>query len=350
MIRKKTLPTPSASDKTLKTATKKNLKVLRNTKEHHILREKARIVKYGTVSFARNVWLSVAAVLVMTMTLVILFATISVSVVLSNTAELMRDKIDITIYFKPGTTSQVLDDIAAIISTDSNIKSAVIATSSDEYDKFLTENQANTELISMLDDDEDMKKVILDNMQATIRIKVYDTSNLDSVKTLVASDDTIQKNLDIEKMPTYDVNQVEIATITSWANIAKNGGLVLGLVFLAISVLIIFNTIRMAIFSRREEIYMMKLVGADKGFIRGPFRIEAQICGIISGVVAATLSYLGFSLLMPKLSNWGIDVSAVASVMESNKLVLVYLAFIISGIIIGTISARLAISKYMRKA
>ena len=92
---------------------------------------------------------------------------------------------------------------------------------------------------------------------------------------------------------------------------------------------------------------MMKLVGADKSFIRGPFLIEAEICGLIAGVVAATVSFFGFEILAPKLSGYGIDVSLITEVMHSNKLVLVYLTFILSGIIIGRISARLAVSKYL---
>ncbi len=164
------------------------------------------------------------------------------------------------------------------------------------------------------------------------------------------TDDLFVKNIYKEKAPTYDVNQAEIATITSWARIARTGGIVLGAVFLVVSVLIIFSTIRMAIFSRREEIYMMKLVGADKGFIRGPFLIEAEICGVIAGAVAATLSYFGFEFLAPKLSSYGIDIVSISNVMSSNKLILVFLAFILIGVIIGRLSARLAVSKYLNKA
>ena len=106
----------------------------------------------------------------------------------------------------------------------------------------------------------------------------------------------------------------------------------------------------MAIFSRREEIYMMKLVGADKSFIRGPFLIEAEICGAIAGVVAATLSYLWFEFLAPKLVGYGIDISSIKTIMDSNRLVLVYSAFILIGVLIGRISARLAVSRYLNKA
>ena len=94
---------------------------------------------------------------------------------------------------------------------------------------------------------------------------------------------------------------------------------------------------------------MMKLVGADKGFIRGPFLVEAEICGIIAGLVAATASYFGFKFLSPKLEGYGINVSQINNVLESNQLILVFLVFVVVGILIGRISARLAVHKYLRK-
>ena len=94
---------------------------------------------------------------------------------------------------------------------------------------------------------------------------------------------------------------------------------------------------------------MMKLVGAEKRFIRGPFLVEAEICGVIAGLVAATISYFGFMFMAPKLSGYGIDVSVITDVLQSNKLILVYLVFVAAGIIIGRVSARLAVSKYLHK-
>lgn len=334
--------------KALKRDAKKGLKMMRRSKSIHPLREQGRILKYGTKGFARNIWLSSAATAVMAITLIILFVTIVASVVLSNTAVMMRDKIDITIYLKPNTPQEKLDELSKIISKDSNIKSVVVSTSEQEYDKFIEENTESDEILNVLDDE--MRELMISKMQATMRIKVYNVENLDSIKQLVADDKVFKEFIDEEMSPTYDVNQVEIATINSWARIARTGGIILAAVFLVISVLIIFSTIRMAIFSRREEIYMMKLVGADKRFIRGPFLIEAEMCGLIAGVLAATASYFGFMFVAPKLSGYGINVDVIMDIMTSNRLLLVYLVFILSGIIIGRISARLAVSKYLHKS
>ena len=332
-----------------KKITKKNLRTLTKNGGAHKLRNSTRIVKYGAINFARNIWLSAAASLIMTVTLLILFITVIASVILSETADVMRDKIDITIYFKPQTFVETLAELSKIMSADPNVKSVETSTSEKEYLRFIEENASNTELISTLDDP-DMKEIMLSTMNSTMSVKVYDLDNLDSIRNLVAANELFIKNVDNEKEATYDENRSEISTITSWANIAKNGGIILGAVFLGISILVIFNTIRMAIFSRREEIYMMKLVGADRGFIKGPFLVEAQLSGILSGIIAATIGYFGFCFLEPKLTAYGIDVSTIMNILESNKLVLVYLVMSGGGMLIGTISANLAVHKYLRRA
>ena len=335
-------------EKKLKTVSKKSLKTMQKTRGHHKVREKARIVKYGTKGFGRNIWLSTAATVVMAITWIILFVTVVASVILTSTADLMKDKIDITIYFKPNTSQEALDELAADMSSDSNVKSVETSTSEEEYEKFLAENSESEDIINILDDE--MTKMMIAKMQATMRIKVYDVDNLDSIRDKVDNSELFRNYTDKDKAPTYDVNRAEIATINSWARIARTGGVILAAVFLVISILIIFSTIRMAIFSRREEIYMMKLVGADKSFIRGPFLIEAEICGVIAGIVAGAISFAGFMFLSPKLASYGIDVSVITNVLESNKLILVFLVFIGLGIVIGRISSWLAVSKYLHKA
>ncbi|MBR2543590.1 permease-like cell division protein FtsX [Candidatus Saccharibacteria bacterium] len=328
-------------------ASKKNLKTMQKNRTRHIMREKARIVKYGTKGFGRNIWLSMAATAVMSVTLIILFVTIVASAILTNTAEMMKDKIDITIYFKPNTSAETLGKLSEIISEDSNVRSVEVSTSEEEYEKLLKENAGSENILNILDDE--MKMRTIGKMQSTMRIKVRDVEDLSGIIDIEENNELFVENMDPNKEPTHDVNRAEIATITSWARIARTGGMIFAGVFLVISVLIIFSTIRMAIFSRREEIYMMKLVGADKSFIRGPFLVEAEIGGLVAGVIAGVVSYFGFKFLAPKLAGYGIDVSQINGVLDSNKLVLVFLAFIVAGVLIGRVSARLAVSKYLKK-
>ena len=78
--------------------------------------------------------------------------------------------------------------------------------------------------------------------------------------------------------------------------------------------------------------------------------VEAEICGVIAGLISATVSYFGFMFLAPKLSGYGINVDEILAILESNKLIIVYVIFVAIGIIIGRVSAGLAVSKYLRKA
>lgn len=326
-----------------RTETKESLKTLVKNSSVHKFRNASRIIKYGTSSFTRNVWLSIAATLVMTVTLVILMVTVFASAILSSTAEAMRNKIDITIFFHPGTSQETLAELSEIMSADSNVKEITTADSQAEYESLVDDYRDTPEILAAVD-----SEIILQELPATMRIKVHDPSNLDSIRQIVEQNQLFQTNLDDEDAPTYDVNQTEIETINSWASIAKNGGLILGAVFLVISILVIFNTIRMAIFSRREEIYMMKLVGADPSFIRGPFLIEAQICGIISGLLASTIGLVAFRMVSPNLESYGIDVSVISTFMNSSLIIAVYGVIILLGVVVGTISARLAMRKYLR--
>ena len=341
----------SRNDKnsSLRQKQKDNIRTLVENSSVSKVRSAGRVVKYGAASFKRNVWLSIAATLVMTITLLILLITIGASLVLSATADAMREKIDITLYFRPGTDIETLNEIAEIIKGDDNIRSIEVSDSANEFQIYLEENKDNADLMDVLQDPT-MSEIMLNTMQSVMRIKVYDPDQLETLKSLVQHSEFIQANIDPEKEQSYDENRDAIATISSWANLDKNGGIILGAIFLVISILMIFNTIRMAIFSRREEIYMMKLVGADTSFIRGPFLVEAEISGVVSGVLASTAAYAIFRLLAPWLIAKNIDIATVDLYMNTGRLVIVYLATIAIGIIIGDISARLAMQKYLKQA
>lgn len=336
-----------AKRKELRARTKKSLKTMRKTRNRHPLRTQMRIMKYGMSGFARNIWLSVAATVVMTVALIILFVTVVGSQVLRNTARSMEESIDITIYVQPNTPQEILDQMAATLKQDPNVLAVDPKNSAQEYEILQQEN-ADADVAELMQSDE-MRQLILAETKGTLRVKVDDVGNIDRLKNTVENDELFKRYVDREQMPTYEAKQMEIATINNWATFVSYAGLVLAVVFLVISTLIVFSTIRMAIFSRREEIYMEKLVGAEKRFIRGPFLVEADICGIIAGILAVSISYAGVLLLAPHLNVAQDEIGAIVSDLRSSKLLILYAAFIVLGVLISRISAWLAISKYLHK-
>ena len=199
---------------------KEHLKTLVENSSVSKVRSAGRVLKYGAASFRRNVWLSIAATLVMTITLIILIITIGASLILTATAESMRQKIDITVYFAPGTSGEVLEQAAEAMRAEQNVKSIDISDTNAEYQALL-DQYAGEESIMAVFGIEGMSDQTLSKLPAAMRIKVYDPDNFSGVKYIVDNNPIFQENLDSSYEPTYETNQAEIATITSWANVAR---------------------------------------------------------------------------------------------------------------------------------
>ena len=161
------------------------------------------------------------------------------------------------------------------------------------------------------------------------------------------SDQTFRSNLFDESRKLDGDNRSAIKTISGWATTADRIGLVATVIFVAISTLIVFNTIRMAIFNRRDEIEMMKLIGADKGFIRGPFVVEAVMYGFIAALISTGIGYFALVTFRGQIAGWGIAINDLADNMLL-FLPVVVAAMILLGALIGIVSARLAVRRYLK--
>ena len=105
----------------------------------------------------------------------------------------------------------------------------------------------------------------------------------------------------------------------------------------------------MAIFNRREEIYMMKLVGAENNFIRGPFVIESMISGVLAAIFASGIGYAAVMMSLNKIENWGISLDSIV-VNWPNYLLFVFPCLAVLGSLIGIISSWIATRKYLNKS
>ena len=103
----------------------------------------------------------------------------------------------------------------------------------------------------------------------------------------------------------------------------------------------------MAIFSRRDEIGMMRAVGADRHFIRGPFIIEAEMYGILAAIIATVVGYFLFIWVTPGLERYGIATDEIRNIL-SDWMIVIFAAMIAVGLAIGYLSARLAVRRYLK--
>lgn len=327
-------------------ATKIIKKRLVNPQRRRTLLTMHRVFSYGVRNFSRNAWLTVAATVVMVITLTVVFITGIASSVLEETIEAQKAKMDLSLYIKPEAKRTVLDQLAELIRHQPNVTNVSVSTSEAEHDKFIESNKTNQTVLEGL-------QVVAEsgvkmNLPAVIHIKLDDYSKRDVLEKYVAQQGLFKAWVDHSSMSARDI-EARQNTIKQLADIMKYAskvGLIVAAIFVAISVLIIFNTIRMTIFSRRDEIAMMRAIGADNYFIRGPFLVEAELYGVIAGVLTVAAGYLLLLYILPNMRNY-ITVDHTGA-MFRQWWWLVMLGMMAAGWLIGNISARLAIHRYMK--
>lgn len=313
-----------------------------DTQSHHTILTLSRVARYGLRNFTRNAWLTIAATAVMVITLLIIFVTVVASSVLGEAITSQKQKIDLSLYIKANASEDVLRTLAGKLRIQPNVTKVSISTSENEYKKASKDNVEGWSLVV----DEGIKPAI----PAVIHVKLADMSKRKAIEKFISGDPQFKQWVDSSVANSQDVEarQQTINKLSSLMDIASRVGIVAGSFFVVISVLIIFNTIRMTIFSRRDEISMMKSIGADSYFIRGPFLIEAELYGVIAAIIAMVVGYLLSTKLLPSLGGY-IEVKQTKSFIL-HWWWLILLGMITTGFVIGDLSARLALRKYLKKA
>ena len=300
-----------------------------------------RMCRYGVNNFTRNAWLTVAATVVMTITLLIIFVTVVAQNVLADTTEVVGKRIERSIYLKTGTTEAQAKTIISDLRALSNVESVDFISTEEGRADFAEKNKSSTGTLSALNE-------AANRIPATVRISLKNVNDTSQIVDYVNTSKALKPYIDTTRKPSFMGERKSATdTIADWTRIAQQVGIAMSAIFVAISMLIIFNTIRMAIFNRKEEIQMMKLIGADRSFIRGPFVVEAIVYGFIAAVIATAVGISLLSFFAPSMQEYGIAIDRTVD------LVVAYVAFvlvgmIILGAIIGTISSLLATRRYLK--
>lgn len=305
-----------------------------------------RMARYGANNFTRNAWLTTAATAVMTVTLVIVLITVVAQGVLRSTVDDVRQKVDFSIYLKNEVTDKEVKAITVSLNELDEVTSVRYIDIDEAKAAYIkTNNPSNEQLQAISELPADLNPFI-----PSLRVAIENPDDVAALANIVSNNEQLKDalNADPRRKPSFSGDRKKVVeTISQWASLAQNGGIIISLLFVGISMLIIFNTIRMAIFNRRDEIDMMKLIGADRGFIRGPFVIEAVMYGLFAAVIATAIGYFILFSAKGPLESYGIAVGAMEETMVTFA-PLVLLGMILLGALIGSISARLAVRRYLR--
>ncbi len=301
-----------------------------------------RMCRYGVNNFSRNAWLTIAATAVMTITLLVVFVTLSARSVLVDTVSEIRDKVDMSIYVKKDISSDDIKTIqAGLEGLTSSVRGVTFVSSEEARQDFAQSEKASSSTLNAINES-------TNEFPGIFRIKPVDINKTDELRKFVASNPTLKKNIDPKREPSFAGQRRDaIESIGRWVGFAEKAGIIASVIFMAISSLIVFNTIRMAIFNRKDEIQMMKLIGADRNFIRGPFVVEAVVYGFIAAVLATAIGITLLFTTKDKLIDYDVAIQGTID-FTTTYLGFVLLGMILLGAIIGIISSLLATRRYLK--
>lgn len=300
-----------------------------------------RIVHTGIVNFMRNITLAIAAIAVMVVTLTIVLFSVITNATFENTIAQITSKIDISVYIKDSTTTDQTQKLIKDIKALPNVKSVTYLSKDAALKKYIAQNAGNQQLLTAI-------SVTSNPLPATILIKPNDLNKINDIKDFLSSPKVIVLQSD---QPSYSGDRKEaIDKITHATNILREIGIVTVVVFTIICALIIFNTIQMAIFNRRDEIQIMRLLGASTNYIRGPFVVESTIYGILSAVFSVLIinaAFLASSSALEASSLGLLDINYANQYFDAHFLQLLG-AQLILGILLGATSSTIATRRYLK--
>lgn len=300
-----------------------------------------RVLAGGAKIFARGGVVSVATVLVMTVTLGIIGSLVFLSATLTNTLDAIRDKVDVNVYFITTASEPQIQAIKDRISQLPEVQDVSYTSREDALAQFKDKHAGDQLTLQALDE-------LGDNpLGASLAIKAKDPSQYESIAKFLSDGSALSSGgTSIIDRVNYYQNKNVIDRLTGIMRIAERAGFAFILFFSVASVLITLATIRLAIYSSREEIGVMRLVGATNAYIRAPFIVAGMIAGALAAFIALALFYPATWYAGKKISEWlgGFNVFTY----YLGNFGTVFGILVGSGIVLGAIASYLAVRRYLR--
>jgi cell division transport system permease protein len=300
-----------------------------------------RVARYGFIGFLRNGFVSLAAILVMTITLFAVSMVLMAGAALTAVLVQLTEKVDINVYF---TTSAAEEEIIALKSSLEVLPEVAMVTYVSREQALINfqERHANDQLtLQALEELED------NPLGASLAIRAQETSQYEGIARFLEASPALAEgeNRIVDKVNFFQ-NKSAIDRLTAIIAAAERMGLVAAGVLAVASILIAFNTIRLAIYTSRDEIAVMRLVGASRSYVRGPFIISGLLYGLVSGIVVMLILY-PLSIWAGQASEKFFGTFNTYSYFVSN-FALIFGVVMGTGILLGVFSSYLAVRRYLK--
>lgn len=294
-----------------------------------------RVIKAGFINFWRNGWVSVATIMVMVVALFVVGSLIMGKALLNATLAQLQDKVDITVYFKTDASEEEIILLKEKLITLNEVKDIGYVSAEEALAAFRSRH-VNNALIT-----QSLEELNINPLGANLNIKAKNPSQYESISRFLEASAVSS----IDKI-NYGQNKIVIDRLAGILNASRDAGVGITLVFSFIAILVAFNTIRLAIFTAKDEISVMRLVGASSRFIRGPFIVEGIMHGFIASICTMIIFY-PLTLWVGPLAEHFFGGINLFSYYLSNFFQL-FAILIVAGTALGAFSSFIAVRRYLK--
>ncbi len=295
-----------------------------------------RIIKSGFINFWRNGWVSLATVIIMFITLFIIGSLVFLNVLLTSTLSSLEDKVDISIYFKNDAQEERILSLKRTMSKLEEVKNIDYVSREEALNRFRERHKDNA-LIN-----QSLTELNENPLGASFNIKAKDPSQFGAINNFLESssfDDIIDKI-------NYRQNQLVINRLSEILSSSRKIGFSITVFMVVVAILVSFNTIRLAIYTSREEISIMRLVGASNNYIRGPFIVEGAFYGLFSSILATIIFYPVTYWLAGKAQSFFGPPNIFNYYLVNFFEIFILLMFV--GVFLGSFSSIIAVRRYLK--
>ncbi|MEK7180569.1 MAG: permease-like cell division protein FtsX [Patescibacteria group bacterium] len=293
-------------------------------------------------SFWRNGFVSLSSVLIMMVTLFVIGSTIFLGAILDSTLAEVRDKVDINVYFVTSANEEDILTIKSVLESLPEAKQIVYVSRDQALQEFREKHKDDQFTIQALDE-------LNDNpLGAVLNVKAKEPSQYEGIAKFLQSENLLSKGGSpiVDKI-NYFQNKTAIDKLTQIINSAETLSFALTFILVIISILITFNTIRLVIYISRDEISVMRLVGASGSYIRGPFVVGGMLYGLVAATVTLILFYPVTFWLGGITQKFFIGLNIFEYYLTN--FLQIFLIIVGAGVIIGAVSSYLAVMRYLNK-
>lgn len=299
-----------------------------------------RIVNAGFINFWRNAVVSLSAIFVMTVALFFVGSTMIFSVFLYSSLDAIKDKVDVNIYFNADAAETDIFLMKRALEGLPEVAAVEYISREDAIAAFRARHE-NDYLITQA-----LEELGENPLGAILNIKAKDTSQYDAIAKYIRSEQESEGNAGLIYSVNYAKNKVVIDKLTEITSGVQRISYAILVVLITLAIVITFNTIRLAIYISRDEIAIMRLVGANNSFVRGPFVVEGVMYGAVSAVIATALFYPMTIWLKDATAGFYGGIDLFVYYIENLNRIFFYLLG--AGVGMGAISSWLAVRKYLK--